>query len=105
MATNLSATRLVDYVAVTPEEQTLNKAAQLSLTEDGSKSAEAKPILLPDASRGSSSKEASKVEIDDTVEDSSSESDSDLDESSAFHQPTLSERRKIQNLKFNSLLV
>lgn len=113
MAINIS-TPAVGNVTITLEELKSQQSAHQSLTENVSKLETAKsimalaaglepngtPLETPDLSQV-----AQQDQIEEVAEDNSSEVDSDLDPDATLEQPTLSERRRIQNLKFNSLLV
>ena len=90
----------------------LEKPTQQPLTMDRSEPAVAEPIVDAGIQANGTSLEkphlpqmAQQAQIEAVAEDSSRDSDSELDDSSTLEKPTLSERRRIQNLKFNSLLV
>lgn len=95
-----------------PEGLMLEKSTQQPLTMDRSEPAVAEPNVDAGLQAIETSLEKSHLpqmaqhaQIEAVAEDSSSDSDSELEDSSTLEKPTLSDRRRIQNLKFNSLLV
>lgn len=112
MAITISAPGIGGNVTTTLAELKSQKSTHQPLTEEISDWADVKSDITLDATPKpselppknlDSSHVVQEDQVEEVAEDASSESDSDLDPT--LEQPTMSERRRIQNLMFNSLLV
>lgn len=112
MAITISTPGIGGNVTITLAELKSPKSTHQPLAEEISDWADVKSDITLDATPKPSkippenldpSYVVQEDQVEEVAEDASSESDSDLDPT--LEQPTMSERRRIQNLMFNSLLV
>ena len=112
MAITIGTPGIGGNVDITLAELKSQKSTHQPLTEEISDLADSKSDITLDVTLKpseiprenlDSSHVVQEDQVEEVAEDASSESDSDLDPT--LEQPTMSERRRIQNLMFNSLLV